>query len=337
MARKRFSGSIGNAFTTVVHDLLTQKDSVQPVPKSVRLEGKTCFITGASSGLGKAVSLEMARRGARLILACRTGIPAIVDEIKEGTSNDHVEAIHVDLSDLDSVRQLCDTLRDNQLHLDISILNAGLSAVTSRHSAQGYELMFAVHFLANRYLMNRFLEDGVIKPATKASASQVPRVIIVSSEAHRAATSYDFNELGQFVEFGQRDALRHYGISKMILCGYACELSRRLNTSDSVSVSVHSLCPGPVATKIAREAPKALKPIINPLLKVLFKSPKKAIEPIISLACAPEIEHRTAMYLHMMQEKSVSPHASDITNGQLLWDLSEDMLSKYEAGNSLLD
>ena len=333
MALRRFSGTVRNALATIFYDRLTSKDSINPVPNMQRMEGKTCLITGASSGIGKAVAIDFASRGAKVILACRTGVPEIGEEIKQQSSSDTVGTIQVDLADLDSTRRLCDFLREQRVRIDIAVLNAGLSTVSARRSKQGFEMMFAVHFLANRYLVQRLLKDGVVKPSTTDS-HEVPRLIFVSSEAHRSGESFDFSELGTFHEFGRKDALRYYGISKMVLSAYACELSRRLNPTETVSVAVHSLCPGAVATKIAREAPQSIQWLIGPFMRTLFRSPEAAIKPIIYLACAADAGQRTGMYLHCMQEKNVSTHASNPSNGRVLWDLSDEMISKYESGTS---
>ena len=99
-------------------------------------------------------------------------------------------------------------------------------------------------------------------------------------------------------------------------------------------MAVHSLCPGAVATKIAREAPQSIQWLIGPFMRTLFRSPEAAIKPIIYLACAADAGQRTGMYLHCMQEKNVSAHASNPSNGRVLWDLSDEMISKYESGTS---
>ena len=332
MRRPRFDGTIGNALVTAVSDRLKGSKSLEAVPESLRIRGKTCLVTGASSGLGKAAAMQLAVRGANVILTGRSGIPTVSEEINALSESNRAEMVYVDFGDLNSVRDFCDVLRDRRIELDVAIFNAGLSTAAGRQSKQGYELMFAVHCLANRYMVDRFLADGVIKPRKEIESREVPRLIFVSSEAHRSAESVDFNELGNFVEFQIKDALRHYGASKMALCAYACELSRRLNSGTRVSVAVHTLCPGAVATNIAREAPQYLQFLVKPIMRLLFRSPENAIEPIIYLACSPEAGSKSGVYLHVMHEKDVSSHACDESNGRVLWQRSQDMIRGFEAG-----
>ena len=97
----------------------------------------------------------------------------------------------------------------------------------ARRTAQGFETMFAVHFLANRVLVDRWLRDGTVRPA--ARIEEAPRIVLVSSDAHRSAEPIDFDRFGAFADYGVRDGIKHYGASKLVLCTYATELSRRLN------------------------------------------------------------------------------------------------------------
>jgi len=94
-------------------------------------------------------------------------------------------------------------------------------------------------------------------------------------------------------------------------------------------ITVNALCPGPVASNIGREAPLWLKPIVPPLLKLLFRSPRKAAAPVLLLAGGRAMEGRNGVYLHMLREKPVSPEASDPEKGRLLWEKSEALLAPY--------
>jgi len=319
------SGVVG-AVVTAVRDLRNPKaPDVEPIPDDVRIDGKTCLVTGASSGLGRAAAVELARRGGRMILACRPGRDTICGEIRRESGSESVELVEVDLADLRSVHRCCDELRDRGVRIDIALLNAGLMTPAARQSPQGYDTMLAVHFLANRVMIDRWLADGVIDPS---QAGDTPRIVFVSSEAHRSSADLDIERLDAFTPYGMKDAMRHYGLSKLALCTYATELSRRLNPGDGVEVAVHSLCPGGVATNIARDAPPMLKPIVNPVLRRLFRSPADAIDPVIYLCCAPEAGDASGLYLHLMHRKQVSERASDPANGTKLWEASQVLVEE---------
>lgn len=308
-----------------VRDRAAERPEIEPLADSVRIDGKTCLVTGANSGVGKAVAIDLARRGGHVLMACRSGYPEAGEEVRRTSGSDRVEMLKVDLSDMRSVHRLCDELRARETKIDIAVLNAGVMPRRARRTAQGFETMFAVHFLANRVLVDRWLTDGTVRPA--ARIAEAPRIVIVSSDAHRSAEPIDFDRFGEFAEYGVRDGIRHYGASKLVLCTYATELSRRLNREGHVVV--HSLCPGPVNTAIAREAPWFLKPLVVPMMKFFFLTPEKAAKPVSYLCCAGDAGKRSGIYLHMLREKRPSGHATDPTSGARLWQASEALLETY--------
>ena len=187
-------------------------------------------------------------------------------------------------------------------------------------------MMFAVHFLSKRVMIDRWLQDGVIRPSSRAG--ETPRIVFIASESHRSSHAIDFDRFGAFTEYGIRESLKSYGLSKLVLCTFASELSRRLNPSESVEVAVHAMCPGGVATNISRDTPMLLKPIINTVLKHFFQAPEEAIGPVVYLCCAEEAGNATGMYLHMMRRKLVSRAAADPDNGVRLWEASEALVAK---------
>ncbi len=331
--RSRDYTTLGGAVYGAIADRFAHKDRIGPLPDSVRIDGKVCLVTGANSGLGKAVAIDLARRGGRVVMACRSGHPEAGHEVSRRSGSSLVEMLKVDLADLDSVHELCDTLRQQGRRLDIIVLNAGLIPRRARRSPQGYEMMFAVHFLANRALIDRLLSDGLIQPST--NAEQRPRIVIVGSESHRSAGPIDFQTFGAFTDYGLRDSLKHYADSKLRLCTYAQELSRRLNSEGETRVAVNSLCPGAVRTGIVRDAPLLLRLLTWPVARLFFTEPEKAARPVIYLCCADEMGERTGVYLHVFSEKRPSPHARDEAAGTRLWELSEAMIDKHAAGGSM--
>ena len=325
-ARRGDYRHINSALSAAFRGRVSTSGSLAPVPDSVRIDGKTCLVTGANTGLGKAVAVDLARRGGRVLMACRSGHPQAGKDVRRLSGSGSVEMLKVDLSDLDSVLELCETLREGP-RIDIAVLNAGLMPRRARRTPQGFEVMFVVHFLANRLLVERLLGDGSIRPS--GSAEEAPRIVIVASEAHRSAGPIDFERFGAFADYGLRDGMKHYGLSKLHLCTYAQELSRRLNPAGDVRIAVHSLCPGPVATGIAREAPVFLKPLIHPLMRMLFLSPERAAKPVTYLCCAVEMGRRSGAYLHVMREKRPSPLATDKEAGARLWQESAALLRRH--------
>lgn len=322
-----------NPLTAVLSGVLDQRHNgakVAPLGPEARLDGRTCLVTGANSGLGKATAIRLAKRGARVIMACRSGIPEAGDEVRAASGNDAVEMIRVDLSDFDSIRAFCDELRDRRITLDVAVFNAGVVPARARTNKHGLDLMFAVNFLAKFIVLDRLLRDGVIPNAAFGGNSRPddpPRVIFVSSETHRSSIAIDFDRFGEPIEYGIADGVKYYGLSKLHLTTYFQELSRRLNAQQATpDVCVHALCPGAVNSNMAREAPGWLKPILKPVMAVFFQSPEKASIPVEYLATSDEMGKKTGVYMHMMRAKESSEDSRDPAKGALLWSKTEALL-----------
>ncbi len=319
------------AVLSAVLDQRNKVDPIDPVPDSIRLDGRTVLVTGANSGLGKGVAVRLAKRGARVIMACRSGIPEAGDEVKRLSGNPQVEMIQVDLSDFDSIDRFCSELRNHGVTLDAAVFNAGVVPATSRKNKHGLELMFAVNFLAKFVVLDRLLRSGVIPNAVyghNSRADDPPRVIFVSSETHRSSIPIDFERFGDPIEYGVADGVKYYGLSKLHLTTYFEELSRRLNPDGQVDVAVHALCPGAVNTNMAREAPAWAKPLLKPVMALFFQSPEKASIPVDYLVASEEMGRQTGRYMHMMRKRDASEAAMDPENGRTLWDQSEALLRR---------
>ncbi len=329
----------GNPFTAILSGLLDQRSKdpkVAPVPHGVRLDGRTCLVTGANSGLGKAIAIRLANRGAHVIMACRSGIPEAGQDVRAASGSDKVEMIQVDLSDFDSIAAFCDELRDRNVTLDAAVFNAGVVPVTSRMSKHGLELMFSVNFLAKFVVLNRLLHDGVIPNAAygqNSRAEDPPRVIFVSSETHRSSIPIDFDRFGEPAEYGVADGVKYYGLSKLHLTTYFQELSRRLNpggNGGNPDVCVHALCPGAINSNMAREAPTWLKPILKLVMALFFQSPEKASIPVDYLVASDEMGATTGEYMHMLRPKPSSEPSMDPDKGALLWSKTEELLREHD-------
>lgn len=303
-----------------LRDRLVGGDAEPELGADIRMDGQRVLVTGASAGLGLAIAKRLARRGATLELACRSGFPEVGDAVRELHPTGDVAMRFVDLSDLRSIERLFDRLEGP---FDRVVLNAGVVPKSSRRTPQGFELMFAVNYLANAALVEGLLERGQLIPNVDAP----PRVVAVSSESHRSVEPRPAAELGRFVEYGVRGSMREYSQSKLLLSAWVGAMSRRFSEGGKPSIAFHHTCPGAVATNIAREAPALAKPILDPLMRALFKSPDDAAAGTERLTAAPDYDGRTNVYLHVLTEKPAAPAVEDAAYGDTLLAATERLLA----------
>ena len=317
------------ATLTGLRDLFHPRTPIGKLTPQDRLDGMTCLITGANSGLGLGTARILAGLGARLILACRSGIPETAELLKRETGNPNIEMVRLDLSDFAAIDRCCAELREKGVKLDRVILNAGVVPPKAIRTAQGYEMMFGVHFLGNMRFVLGLLRDGTIPNGVFADAlapGKRPRIVCVASEIHRSGAPIDMATLGQFVEYDTMGSMKQYGHSKLAMMVFARELMQRLQPGGNVQVAVHYLCPGPVDSNIARGTPAVFKPLLNVVKRMLFASPEKAAEPVVYLTAAQAIEGRSDLYLHLMSQKEPAEQTSDPALRQQVWDAGMRML-----------
>jgi len=307
------------AIFTGVSDLFKHPDHQLDINDLPALDQKKVLITGASSGLGFATVVELARRGAHVIMAVRSGIPQKGEEVKRRSGSNRVDMIRLDLADLESLVTFTEEVLERFGPMDIIICNAAMVASRSRPLKQGLDEMFVVNYFAKFLLVNRVVEGSLLNN----SGPDLPRIIFVTSESHRNPSSFDWDGFGTYKPYGIKQSVAMYGYYKLLLVTMANELSRRLNPGGEVQCSVFALCPGPVNSNIAREAPRLFQPLLKLVFGIFFRSPRKACRPVIYLAASREVEGTTGKYLFLMQEKEMDQKAVDPQNGKRLWELSD--------------
>jgi NAD(P)-dependent dehydrogenase (short-subunit alcohol dehydrogenase family) len=122
--------------------------------------------------------------------------------------------------------------------------------------------------------------------------------------------------------------VEYYGYYKLLLTTFSRELSRKLQQNGQKNLSVYALCPGPVNSNIAREAPGIFQPLMKLIFALFFKSPKKAAEPVMYLAISRDLNGRPYDYLFKMSRKPIDDKAEDMENGRKLWEYSENLVKK---------
>lgn len=295
-----------------------------------RLDGRSCLVTGGTSGLGLATARELVRRGAAVTVTGRSANAELERRIAghggatSAGTGEHAHAVRteqVDFMELRSVEALAERLAAREARFDVVVLNAGVVASAYRTSADGFETMLQTNYLANVLLVQRLLEHGCIRSGDGAA-----RLIVVSSEAHRAAPDYSPERFTEIPAFSTAGAMRWYAYSKLLLTTYTWELQRRLEQDATADVSVFALCPGPVRSGIAREAPRILQPLIRLVLALFFPAAEQAAAPVVYLAASAEVARENGLYLHRMSEKQPDPRARDPELGRRLREATEEAL-----------
>lgn len=310
MASRRYESALF-ATLTALRDRLVPERSVE---WDDRLDGRTALVTGANRGLGRAIAAELTQRGARVLLACRGDASVALEELGA-----RADVVPVDLADLRSVHRLATELAGRGVRLDMIVLNAGVVPNRARRTAQGLEVQLGVNYLANVRLIDRLVSRDLL-----ASGERLPRIVAVSSESHRSPRAFELARLGSYEDYGVGGVMRRYGESKLALTAWTQELARRLETR----AAVHAICPGPVATGIAQEAPRWARPLLDPVIRTFFAAPASAARPVSYLAGASALEGKTGLYFHRWREKAPSELALDRAFASALWDESARVLER---------
>ena len=206
------------------------------------LNGKTVIITGANAGIGKETAVDLARRNARVIMACRSvekGEKAAV-EVRKRSESDNVVFMQLDLASLTSVRQFAARVLEEEPRLDILINNAGVMACPYTKTEDGFEMQFGVNHLAHFLLTNLLLDR--LKEAPSA------RIVNVSSRGYTFG-KMNFNDLESEQSYKPWGA---YGQSKLANILFTHALAKRL---EGTSVTTNALHPGMVRTNLAQHLP----------------------------------------------------------------------------------
>jgi NAD(P)-dependent dehydrogenase (short-subunit alcohol dehydrogenase family) len=254
------------------------------------LKDKVIIITGANSGIGKAASIQLAKLGATVVMACRSkerGVQAL-DEVLQKTQSSRVALMEVDMSSRTSIRQFVTAFSERYDHLNVLIHNAANFDHTQKKpvlSSDGLETVFATNHLGP------FLLTYLLLDLLKASAPS--RVITVAS---KGLLSYPFLDIEFDNLFGERKFnLQHaYYHSKQAQIMFTFDLAERLR---GAGVSVHCVRVGNVAIPDERLAhlPKWMLGMYA-IKRRFSMTPEKMAETYVWLAADPIGEKQTGGY-----------------------------------------
>ena len=262
------------------------------------------LVTGSTDGLGKRVAIELASRGATVLLHGRNleRCEAALEEIRRKTGSEKSRYYLADLSSLGAVRGLSERVLSEHDRLDVLINNAGIIAQKRTETEDGYEATLAVNYLAH------FLLTNLLLPLLRNSAPA--RVVNVASAGQ---SPIDFRDV--MLQQGY-DGMRAYSQSKLAQVMFTFELARRLQEA---GVTANALHPATLMNT---------KMVLNTFGHAT-STVQEGAEATVRLAVSPELNGVTGRYFEGRREARASRQAYDEEASKWLWTLSEELCGRF--------
>lgn len=279
-----------------------------------RIAGRAVIVTGANSGIGKETARELAKRGGKVILACRDleKCEHVKMELIEDTFNRNIHCRKLDLGSIKSIKEFAKITNETETRIDILINNAGVMLDNREVTEDGFEKHLGVNYLGHFLLTNLLLE--------KLIASAPSRVVNVASIGY-STTRIPFTDLNGATYFNSKDA---YKQSKLAVVMFTHELSKRLQNS---GVTVNAVQPGLVETELRRHFPAHKSyisgTILKPIWMLAFKTPVQGAQTTIHCALDTGIAGQTGKMFSECTEVNISADAMDEEKCKRLWAISE--------------
>jgi len=271
----------------------------------------TVLVTGATDGLGKAISVELARAGATVLVHGRSleRAEAAAADIRAASGSELLRTCAGDLASLAQVRSLAESVTASGPRLDVLVNNAGIGTTDPGggervESADGHELRFAVNYLAP-FLLTRLLEPLLL-------ASAPARIVNVASAGQAPV---DFGDV--MLEHGY-DGGRAYSQSKLAMISWTFDLAERFAGRGVTATALH---PGTyMPTKMVLAA--GVEP---------FDSLETGVRSTIRLIADPALDGVTGRYFDRLEEARARPQAYDPDARRKLRELSERLVGLVPA------
>jgi len=279
------------------------------------MQGKTVVATGATSGIGEAAALALARLGARIVLVARNAKRAEATLKRlEAAAPGRGHASHLaDLMSMTEARRVGGAIAASEPRIDVLINNAGALFAERRTTPEGLERTFALNHMAY------FVLTGALIGNLEASAPA--RIVSTASDAHKGAR-LDFDDLQS--ERGY-SAFKAYARSKLANILFTRELAKRLAGS---GVAANCFHPGFVASRFGDEAGGWIGWAF-PFAKLAGLTPEKGADTLIWLASAPEVANASGAYFARRRIAEPSAAARDDNAAKRLWQASESLAGPW--------
>ncbi|WP_371804447.1 SDR family oxidoreductase [Candidatus Lokiarchaeum ossiferum] len=277
------------------------------------MEEKICMITGANSGIGKEMAVQLAKLGHQIVMICRNeerGKKAL-EEIKNRSGNSKIDLFIADLGNLKTIKPMVDQFIAKYPRLDVLINNAGVFKQKRTLSADGFEMIFAVAHLGHFYLTMSLL--NLLKKSVPA------RIINVSSDIHRFFT-INFNDLMFEKKYASQKA---YGSAKFANVLFTKDLAKKLA---GTGITVNAFHPGHVKTNMTTSNDSRFVRFFTALSGPLYTPVEKAAQTGVYLATSPEVAQISGEYFKKCAIAKSHKMTQDENYQSKLWEITEKML-----------
>lgn len=311
----------------------TSTPTALDIVDGVDLTGKTCVITGASSGLGRESARALAGTGAHVILAARdaTALADTAQWIGEQVPGATLSTVHLDLASLDSVIAAAATIQDITPTVHVLMNNAGVMFTPPGRTREGFETQFGTNHLGH-FELTKLLIPALV-------AADGARIVVLSSDGHRMS-DIDLDDPNW--ESRGYDKFAAYGASKTANVLHAVELDRRLRDSGVRASAVH---PGIVATSLARHMSREDFTNLSQVgeaerdpearrvdVRKDFTTPELGAATQVWAAVSDELADTGGLYLSACAVRTAASYAVDPSRALALWDLSEQLCTPGAPG-----
>lgn len=274
--------------------------------------GKTVIVTGANCGIGKATAAELAKRRARVILACRDldKANAAVKDIRSQTDQGELIVKKLDLASFRSIREFTAQVIKEEPRIDVLINNAGVYGCPFSRTENELEMQMGVNHFGHFLLTNLLLD--------KLKSSAPSRVVVVSSGLHKYG-KIDFENFNSEEGYNGEDVYKN---SKLANNLFARELTHRL---EGTGVSVYCLRPGMVRSNLGRhvQMPLVVRVLGYFLGWLLVKSPYEGCQTVLHCSIAEELEGVSGNFYGNCKEEEWTSVSLDDDKAKKLWEVSE--------------
>nr|CAB3237683.1 dehydrogenase/reductase SDR family member 13-like [Phallusia mammillata] len=277
-----------------------------------RLDGKTVLITGGNVGVGKATAIELAKLGAKVVIASRNVQKSqkAKDEIIKESGNKNIHVMKLDLGDFSSIKSFAQKFNKEEENLHYLINNAGVTHLRGL-TDYGYNRIMAINhfgpFLLTHLLMDKMKQQSKTSPV---------RIINLSSAAYMFG-QFDFEIMHEDSDSWYKDFII-YGQSKLANIYFTSELNKTLEGIDITTYAVH---PGGIKSELGFNGPIGWSShLIHLVISTFFlREPIYGAQTTLYCALDDNVTQLSGNYFGETTMQALKDFAKDEAVGQKLW------------------